>query len=393
MTRTAQKNAQQQGQGQTPRGGKYTRRKALKATGAGLLALAMPPVIGRALVSTAQAAFAGESLIAVSWSGNYELVFREAVIDPFNAKYNTKAETVGGWSEMVSQIKAAPEDNPPYDVTIAEEFITSSGLLENLWLPTDRSKIPNLEAVYPWFYETRPAEAADYGVPFGGGTCMLLLRNKLNLDGTSWQTLWSKELSGRLTLDGGTWYWPLSIPALTSGKAEGLEEMYDIGSAEPLFRELEKLKIAKWFKDGAEQANILNQEEADAAVSYSSDVYTFLLEQPDEYTATVPKEGVSGWTDWYFKVRGTQHGELSDLFLNYLLEKETQERFLSKSLIYVSRRDVVPPPQWNGAYPKNNADFYKKFQILTMAGWDKMSGNWDAYDARAKQMVAATTAG
>ena len=54
---------------------------------------------------------------------------------------------------------------------------------------------------------------------------------------------------------------------------------------EPLFRELEKLKVAHWFKDGAEQANLLNQEEADAAMSYSSDALTFLNENPDEYTA------------------------------------------------------------------------------------------------------------
>jgi spermidine/putrescine transport system substrate-binding protein len=355
--------------------------------------LAAPAIIGRAMVSTAKAAFEGEGLIAVSWSGNYELVFRETVIDPFNAKYNTKAETIGGWNEMVSQIKAAPPDNPPFDVTIAEEFITSSGLLENMWLPADKTKIPNLDAVYPWFYETRPESAAKYGIPFGGGTCMLLLRKKLGLDGSTWKTLWHESLANRLTLDGGTWYWPLSIPAVLNTAVPGLDEMYDIQTAEPLFAELEKLKVSKWFKDGAEQANILNQEEADAAVSYSSDAYTFLQGQPDEYTATVPSEGASGWTDWYFKVRGTQHNDLADLFLNYLLEKETQERFLSKSLIYVSRRDITPPAHWGDAYPKNNEDYYKKFQVLTMEGWDKMSAAWDAFDNRAKQMIAKTTAG
>ena len=63
----------------------------------------------------------------------------------------------------------------------------------------------------------------------------------------------------------------------------GLDEMYDMATAEPLFAELDKLKVAKWYKDGAEQANLLNQEEADAAMSYSSDAYTFLTQSPDEY--------------------------------------------------------------------------------------------------------------
>ena len=77
----------------------------------------------------------------MSWSGNHELSFREAVIEPFNAKYGTKAETVGGWDQMVSQIVAAPADNPPFDITIADEYTTSAGLAENLFLETDRSKI------------------------------------------------------------------------------------------------------------------------------------------------------------------------------------------------------------------------------------------------------------
>jgi spermidine/putrescine transport system substrate-binding protein len=363
-----------------------------RAAGAGAI-LAAPAIIGRAAISTAQAAFEGERLLTVAWSGNYELVFREAVIEPFNERYKTKAEAIGGWNEMVSQIKAAPADNPPFDVTIAEEFITSSGLVENLWLPTDRAKITNLDAVYPWFYETRPAEAARFGVPFGGGTCMLLLRRKLDLDGSTWKTLWDPALANRLTLDGGTWYWPLSVPAVMGSGTPGLDEMYDLTTAEPLFQKLETLKVAKWFKDGAEQANILNQEEADAAVSYSSDMFTFLQSQPDEYNATVPAEGTSGWTDWYFKVRGTQHGDLADLFLNYLLEKETQQRFLDKSLIYVSRKDVTPPPQWGDAYPRSNEDFYKKFQVLTMDGWNKMNAQWEGFDTRAKQMITRTTSG
>ncbi len=362
------------------------RRKFLKHTA---LALAMPAIIGRAGVSTAKAAFEGESLIAVSWSGNYEQIFRETVIDPFNAKYNTKAETVGGWDQIVSQIKAAPEDNPPFDVTVAEEYISSSGLAENLYVKTDRSKIPNLESVYPWFYEVRPDRAKDFGIPFGGGTCMLLVRDSLKIPPDSWELLWDERLAGKVTADSAAWWWTLSVPAVMSQLSPGLDEMYDMSTAEPLFQQLDKLKVAKWFKDGAEQANLLNQGEADAAMSYSSDAYTFLTQSPGEYAVSVPKEGASAWTDWYFKVRGTKHSDLADLFLNYLLEKETQDRFLAKSLIFMARKDVTVPEHWNN-YPKSNEDYHKMFQIITMDGWDKINANYQAYDDRMKQTVAKT---
>jgi spermidine/putrescine transport system substrate-binding protein len=366
---------------------KSSRRRFLKQAA---LSVAMPAIIGRAGVSTAKAAFEGEGLIAVSWSGNYEQVFRETVIDPFNAKYNTKAETVGGWDQIVSQIKAAPEDNPPFDVTVAEEYISSAGLAEGLYMKTDRSKIPNLEAVYPWFYETRPDKAKEYGIPFGGGTCMLLIRKKLGIAPDSWGLLWDERLAGKVTSDSAAWWWTLSVPAVMSQVSPGLDEMYDMATAEPLFAELDKLKVAKWYKDGAEQANLLNQEEADAAMSYSSDAYTFLTQSPDEYVVGVPKEGVSAWADWYFKVRGTKHNDLADLFMNYLLEKETQDRFLSKSMIFMARQDVTVPAHWNG-YPKSNEDFHKFFQIITMDGWDKINANYQAFDDRMKQTVAKTS--
>lgn len=375
-----------------------TRRKLLTSAGktalAGAAVIGAPAIIGRAPVSSAKAAFEGESLIAVSWSGNYEQVFKTEVIEPFNAKYGTKAETVGGWDQMVSQIKAAPADNPPFDISVGEEYVSSSGMAEGVWLEQDRSKIPNLAAIYEWFYDSRPADMAKYGIPFGGGTTMLLLRNKLGITDNSWKVLWDDRLAKRVTLDGTAWWWSLSVPAVMSTVMPGLDEMWDYpNGTEPLFKELEKLKVARWFKDGAEQANLLNQEEADAAMSYSSDALTFLNENPGEYSATVPVEGASAWTDWYFKVRGTKHNDLADLFLNYLLEKETQDRFLAKSLIFVARKDVAVPAHWGSLYPKTNADYQKNFQILTIDGWNKLGVAWNDIDARFKKIVEVTTAG
>jgi spermidine/putrescine transport system substrate-binding protein len=370
-----------------PKHPKVTRRGLLKATAA----LAAPAIIGRAAIATARAAFEGESLIAVSWSGNYEQVFRETIINPFNEKYGTKAETVGGWDQIVSQISAAPADNPPFDVTVAEEYISSAGLAGELYLKTDRSKIPNLDAVYPWFYETRPDKAKDYGIPFGGGTCMLLIRKKLGIEPASWGLLWDDRLAGKVTSDGAAWWWTLSVPAVMDQTSPGLEEMYDMQTAEPLFARLDTLKVARWYKDGAEQANLLNQEEADAAMSYSSDAYTFLTQSPDEYAVGVPKEGVSAWADWYFKVRGTRHSDLADLFMNYMLEKETQDRFLAKSLIFMARRDVSVPAHWGSDYPKSNEDYHRNFQIITMDGWDRINANYQAYDDRMKLTIQRTS--
>ena len=162
-----------------------SRRRFIKAAAAGVAVIGAPAIVGRAPVSTAKAAFEGESLIAVSWSGNYEQVFRETIIDPFNEKYGTKAETVGGWDQIVSQIKAAPADNPPFDVTVAEEYISSAGLAERPLCrrPTSR-KSPISTRSIRGSTKPGPDKAKEYGIPFGGGTCMLLLRKKLGIEPT-----------------------------------------------------------------------------------------------------------------------------------------------------------------------------------------------------------------
>ena len=179
---------------------KMNRRGLLKASAFGAAALTMPAIIGRASPATAQTAFKDESLIVVSWSGNYELKFRDTVIAGFNAKYGTKAETVGGWDQMVSQIKAAPADQPPFDIIVADEYTTLTGLAENLFLETDRSKIPGFAEVYPWFDENRPT-ANKYGVPFGGGTLWMLVAKSVGLDPNTWKSLWDEKAQGKISLD------------------------------------------------------------------------------------------------------------------------------------------------------------------------------------------------
>lgn len=366
-----------------------SRRQLLQRAAVGL---ALPSVIGRSLVSSARAAFEGESLIVVSWSGNHELSFRKAVVEPFNAQYGTRVETVGGWDQMVSQIVAAPADNPPFDITIADEYTTSAGLAENLFLQADRSKIKGFDAVYPWFDATR-GDARAYGVPFGGGSLWILTAKSVGLDGSSWSQFWDPKVRGKTTMDAAAFYWDLCIPALLSNAKPGIEEVFGTpDELEPLFVELEKLRMAKWYKDGAELSNLMLQQEAEVAMMYSADAYGFIKEHGAEFSAAIPAEGTASYTNWFMKVRGTRHGDLADLFQSYLLEKDTQQRFLDVSTDFMSRSDLVAPAHWVN-YPKSNEDMARMFSLFSLQGWDVFGANWEALDARMKKVIEVTTAG
>jgi spermidine/putrescine transport system substrate-binding protein len=366
-----------------------SRRSLVKLGAAGLAA---PAIIGRASPVSAQEAFKGEGLIVVSWSGNYELKFREAVIEPFNAKYGTKVETVGGWDQMVPQIKAAPADNPPFDIIISDEYTALTGIAENLYLKTDRSKMPGFANVYPWFDENRPA-GKDYGVPFGGGTIWMLANKSAGIPVDTWTSLWDPKAQGKITLDATVFAWDLCIAAILSDAKPGIEEVS--GSKEEvrkLYDELNKLKVARWYADGAELANLMFQEEAEVAMAYSTDVYDFLTKHGDQFDAAVPKEGTATYCDWYVTVRGTRHHELADLFSAFLLERETQQNFLNVSSAFMSRNDLKAPPHFPG-YPQSNEDYHRMFNVLTMEGWGKFVENWDTFDQWIKETITKTTQG
>jgi len=370
----------------------WTRRGLMKGAAAGASALAMPAIIGRASVATAQGSFAGETLIVVSWSGNHELSFRKAVVEPFNDKQGTKVETVGGWDQMVAQITAAPADNPPFDVTIADEYTTSTGLAEGLFLKTDRARIPGFEAVLPWFDEMR-GDAKAYGVPFGGGSLWMLASKQSGVGVSSWRGFWDPKALGKTTMDAAAFYWDLCIPALLSSRKPGIDEVFDSpAEMEPLFAEIEKLKMAKWYKDGAELANLVTQESAEIAMLYSADAFGFMQNFADTHDLGIPAEGTASYTNWFMKVRGTHHSELSDLFMSYLLQRETQQRFLDSSTDFMSRGDLRSPRHWP-SYPTSNEEVRKAFNLFSLAGWAAFGANWEALDGRMKETIVRTTAG
>lgn len=373
-------------------GSAISRREAIRAALGVTAVIAAPAIVGRASVASAENSFAGEELIVVSWSGNHELSFREAVIKPFNDRYGTKAETVGGWDQMIAQIVAAPEDNPPFDLTIADEYTTSTGMAENVFLRIDRAAIPGNDRVYPWFDEMR-GPARDYGVPFGTGSLWMLSARGSGLRPGSWRTLWADEAAGKVTLDAAAFYWDLCLPALLSDAKPGIDEVFGTpAEVEALFAELDRIKIAKWYQDGAELTNLMLQEEASVAMMYSADAYGFIKEYGDDFEAAIPDEGTASYQNWFMKVRGTRHSELADLFMAYLLEQETQQNFLNASTDFMSLRGLTPPPHWPD-YPQTEEALRATYKLFSLEGWDSFGPHWDEYSERMKQTIARTTGG
>jgi spermidine/putrescine transport system substrate-binding protein len=353
----------------------------------------LPGIIGRASAANAKDAFKGEQLVVCTWSGVYEDAFKKAVVNPFNERYGTKTSTVGGWDQMAPQMKAAPPGKPPFDITIVDEYTTVAALADDTLAKTDRSKVPNISEVQPWYIETRPEAAREYGVPLGLGFLLPLINTEIAGNrALSWTTLWDKDLQGKLALDAGAFVWIVAVAAIWGAKLP-IEALYDWKPGmkpDPIFDKLEELRPAKWYRDGAELSFLMVQEQASVAEIYSLDALGLVQNGGKGFKTGVPEDGTVAYTDWYSKVKGTQHDELADAFLNYLLEKETQDRLLAITLTVLSRKDVTVPPHWPN-YPKTNEDLAKRVKLISMEGWQKLLPNFDAFDTRFKEAVLKTS--
>ena len=304
------------------------------------------------------------------------------MIEPFNAKYGTKAETVGGWDQMVAQIVAAPADNPPFDITIADEYTTSAGLAENLFLETDRSKIPGFEAVYPWFDETRgdakkyrrsirwrlAVDADGQGVGVAAGQLDEFLASRRCTARRRWMRPPSIGTSAFRRC------FPTQSPVSTRFSARRPRW-------KPLFVELEKLKMAKWYKDGAELSNLMLQDEA----AGGHDVFGRCLWLPQGARRGIRRRDPEGRHGLLHQLvhEGARHQaqRSADLFLGYLLEKETQQRFLDVATDFMSRSDLAAPAHWPN-YPTSNDDMKTMFNLFSLDGWATFGANWEALDTR-----------
>jgi spermidine/putrescine transport system substrate-binding protein len=369
-----------------------TRRSLLASSAAAAAATAVgfpaPSIINRAFAGTASKAFTGEGMTLVVWSGNYQQAFDQFIVQPFNEKYGTKVSVVGGWDQHVNQILAAPADNPPFDLMEVDEYTTIGALENKLLVPTDREKIPGMKDVMPYFMESRAKDALPFGVPFGGGSNMLLVNRQAGENLDSWKVFWDPAFARKTTLDAGAWWYTLGVTCLANGL--DIQTMFDYpDGTNKLFALIEQLRPAKWFKDGSEEANVLQQESALISMTYGSGAYQFEQDDPKNFYVSFPKEGASGWTNWFVKVRGSQHQDLADLFSTYLMERETQNALIANSYEYGSLQGLTIPDHWKANYPTNET-LPKKVALLTIDGWRKLLPHFDALDERWKLAVRKT---
>lgn len=303
--------------------------------------------------------YKGETLTAAVWSGSdfWMDAWKNDIIPPFEEKTGAtvKLETV--WGDILSKIKAAPEDDPPFDVTVTDGYDHLYGTQSDLWQKIRYENIPNFEDVFQYLKDFRPH---DVGVPVSGMPMAILYRSDSDFQPETWSDFGSDAgMNAKIGMEGSWYGYPASIVALTMNDEPKAGELYDEQYHKAIFDELNRWNIDSWFSGGSEFWEMLRNGVIDASQYYMNTHRDAKDDSSIEFT--YPDEGSIFYWDHYHVVRGTDKRKLSEEWINHLLDPEIQS--ISAELQYnvpANKKAELRLDVLKENYPSSNEEFKNK---------------------------------
>ncbi|MBB3065134.1 MULTISPECIES: PotD/PotF family extracellular solute-binding protein [Limibacillus] len=218
--------------------------------------------------------------------------------------------------ELFAKLKGG---NPGYDLIVPTNDFTERMILAEMIQPLDHSLIPNFANLDPAFQDSDFDPGRKYSMPYMWGTMGIGYR-KSRVDGVpdSWQYIFDSDKYA------GTIAW-LSEPGSMTGMALKYLGYSFNSTSEKELKEAEALMIKQKprVKVIAEDngQDLLLSGEVDIAVEWNGDLLQ-VMEEDDDLSYVVPKEGSLLWQDTLAIPVGAPHPENAHKLINFLLDAE-----------------------------------------------------------------------
>lgn len=296
------------------------------------------------------------------WSGDYADFFRSSIKELYEKETGNVMEVIPGWNEILSKIRSAPEDNPPYDVTVADGFFYHAGRQDDLFEPLNYDNIPNIENVYDSLRKFRPTE---HGVP-ADGSPMSIMYDKTRVEDppSNWAEFGSH--SANKGMEGGFYVYPIHCAAIASQEQEGTQELYSEDTIDTVFQTLGDFNVDAWYASGAEAWEFMRQGRTAMSQWYFDGVVKAAEEE--NFEAVVPTE-TTAYFDHYCPVRGTDKKAEVENLLNFMLRPEIQSSWHAEGQNMMSTRDVEYTGPGAEFHPKSDEEYRK----VAFPDWTQLS--------------------
>ncbi len=327
--------------------------------------------------------FSGETLRVMVWSGNYADRFEETIKPMYEERTGGTLQVNRGWNEILAKIRSAPEDEPPFDVTITEGYFYLLGRNDDLFLPVRTENVPNLEEVMDYYTEFRTTE---YGVPADGAPTTLIYRDDADFQPESWADFATSEVanSNGVGIDIGFWWFPQHDAAVAMDDMELAGEVYDEDMTMEVFDYMEQeWPIEGWASSGEDIWQMFDNGVIDYAQWYYEQT-AFDIDDYDNLSHTAPTRN-SGFVNHWCPVRGTDKRLMAEDFLNFILDAETQTEWSENSpTLFTNENMEYATDKLKNDLPTNS----EEASLIAWPEFDYINNNFTQFDERVSEMQA-----
>ncbi|WP_336776013.1 ABC transporter substrate-binding protein [Paenibacillus sp. MMO-58] len=260
------------------------------------------------------AGYTGKDTLTIYNWGDY---IDPELLDEFQKETGIKViyQTFDSNEAMMTKIE---QGGTTFDVSIPSEYAIDKMKEENLLIPLDKSKLPNLKYIDPSFLNLSFDPDNQYSIPYFWGTVGIVYNPDLtDLKFHSWNDLWDPSLKNQiLLLDGAREVIGMGLNSLHYSLNDTNEEHLQAAKAK-----LSTLTPNVKAIVGDEIKLLLANEEAAVGLVWSGDASEIMSEN-EKLDYVVPEEGSNLWFDNMVIPKTAKNIDGAHKFINFMLDPE-----------------------------------------------------------------------
>lgn len=256
----------------------------------------------------------GNTLTIYNW-GDY---MDDELITRFEEETGIKIiyETFDSNEAMLTKVQ---QGGTTYDIAVPSEYMIDKMIQEDLLLPLDHEKLPNLKNIDERFMDLPFDPGNQYSVPYFWGTVGIVYNTEMleGIEFTSWNDLWDPAFKNEILLiDGAREVMGMGLNSLGYSLNDTNEEHLREAKAK-----LDTLTPNIKAIVGDEIKMLIANEEASIGLVWSGDAADMMWEN-ENLDYVVPVEGSNLWFDNMVIPKTAKNIDGAHQFINFILDAE-----------------------------------------------------------------------
>lgn len=315
-------------------------------------------------------------------SFNTNAEFEKWYFENYGKRVKVNYTTYASNEDMYAKLKS---DAVRYDIVIPSDYMIELMIEEDMLEEIDFSNIPNYQYIAPEYRNLFYDPDNRYSIPYTYGMIGIIYNTSM-VEGTpdSWDLMWNEDYKGKILNFNnprdafGTAMYRLGIDVNTTEHSDWDAAFEALKAQKPL--------VQSYVMD--EVFNKMKGASAAIAPYYAGDFLTMYGDNED-LAFYYPKEGTNVFVDAICIPKGTQHKELAEAYINFMLSEEpavanaeyigyaSPNMLVRESEEYAEVMNEMHPDAYNILYP-DNVDFLTSYyQNLSNETRDYMNSRWE----------------